>query len=301
MNEVVRMSKSTMEKNTWEDPVQSAVESYRMLPHTATGESPHFLVFGEDPNISIDRIFPTLKRSYGDQSNGTMILEQLRLAYGLAHKNTCLARRRSINKKVTLPNRPLDVGDLVLIKDHTATKAESPWKDGYRIIKFTGTRQVQVEHTHSGHKARVALQHCRRSEPLSLLLNNSSLDSFPGRCKLYIPYDQLKDLNWPDITLTNTLGEEAQPAADQEAVAHDHGYSRPSVPKPDQPISKRQQKKAAAKYNERRYDQPYRPPRNRKSTQKSDFVYVSKALVNDEFLNCSVHSTIVVYESALCK
>ena len=293
MNEVVRLSRKTMDQNTWEDAVQAAIHAYRVLPHTATGESPHFLVFGEDPVISIDTIFPTLRRSYGDQS-GAMVLEQLRIAYGLAHKNTCLARRRGINNKVTLPDRPLKVGDLVLIKDHQAAKSESPWKDGYRIIKFTGTRTVQVEHTQSGHKARVALQHLRRSEPLAILLNNSSLDLFPGRCKLYLTYDQLADLNWPDIVLTNTLDEQAQPQADQENVEHDHGYSRPSVPKQDPPdqVPKSKEKKAAAKRNERRFDEPYRPRRNVKSTQRPDeFVYISEALVH----SCDLETVPNIY------
>ena len=53
--------------------------------------------------------------------------------------------------------------------------------------------------------------------------------------------------------------------------------------------------------NERRYDQPYRPPRNRRSTQKPDFVYASQAIIDDEFITFSAHAIVVVCENARSK
>ena len=199
LNAVVRLCGIHRESNQWEDAVLAAVKAYRVMPHTASGQSPHFLCFAKDPKLNLDHFLPILQRNFRDKNQAQRAMEHLRLAFGLARKNICLARRRHLNPSTKEPPRPIKVGDLVIVRQNAARKGQPPWQDGYRVIKFISTRQLQVEHTETGHKLRVALSHVRRTEPLAVLLENSRLDVFPGKSKLYLPAPQLPFLDWPAI------------------------------------------------------------------------------------------------------
>ncbi len=61
-----------------------ALRAYRMLPHTASGESPHFLVTGQDPTYAIDTLLPTLTRDFRNPKRGLVDLAQMQLAFGIA-------------------------------------------------------------------------------------------------------------------------------------------------------------------------------------------------------------------------
>ena len=199
LNTVVRLCGMHRQNNAWEDAVVAALKAYRVMPHTSSGLSPHFVCFGKDPRLCLDSFLPILRRNFSDPKQVNRAFEHLRVAFGLARKNLCIARSRQSNPKVREPTRPLAVGDLVTVRQNAATKGQSQWKDGYRILKFISARQVQVEHMETSHKIRVGLQHLVRTEPMAVLLDNSRLDVFPGRTKLYLPAQKLPDLKWPDI------------------------------------------------------------------------------------------------------
>jgi hypothetical protein len=199
LNAIVRLCGMHREDNSWEDAVVAALKAYRVMPHTSSGLSPHFVCFGKDPKLCLDNFLPILRRNFSDPKQVGRVFEQLRVAFGLARKNICIARSRQSNPKIREPEKPLAVGDLVTVRQNAAAKGQSQWKDGYRILKFISTRQVQVEHMETGHKIRVGLQHLVRTEPMAVLLDNSRLDVFPGRSKLYLPAHGLPNLHWPDI------------------------------------------------------------------------------------------------------
>ncbi len=55
-----------------------------MLPHTSLGESPHFLVTGQDPSYAIDTFLPTLTRDFRNPKRGLLDVAQMQLAFGIA-------------------------------------------------------------------------------------------------------------------------------------------------------------------------------------------------------------------------
>jgi hypothetical protein len=61
------------------------------------------------------------------------------------------------------------------------------------------SRTVVVEHTHTGVKSRVSVDHLRWADPVSELILNSNIDTFPGESKLYFSADDFQDLNWEAI------------------------------------------------------------------------------------------------------
>ena len=68
----------------WLPVVTGTLRAYRMLPHTASGESPHFLVTGQDPTYAIDTLLPTLTRDFRNPKHGLVDLAQMQLAFGIA-------------------------------------------------------------------------------------------------------------------------------------------------------------------------------------------------------------------------
>ena len=198
MNTVVRLCEPVRQDNEWELAVEAALKAYRVLPHAASGETPHFLAYHQDPALNLDKLLPTLRRSFCEPDKADKVLSQLKVAFGLARKNVCLARLKNTNKSASVPSQALKVGDLVTIKDNAATKGQSPWKIGYRIVEFCSDRTLRVESTSHGKRYRVNINHVKRTEPLAILLDNSQIDLFPGSSKLYLPAESLPDLNWPE-------------------------------------------------------------------------------------------------------
>ena len=207
LNQVLKLCGIHRQGDDWEDSVMAALKAYRAMPHTASGESPHFLCFHTDPQLNIDVFLPILQRNMTDARQVDRVMGQLRVAYGLARKNLCLARRRAVNPRKTEPVSPIKVGDMVTVRQNHTSKSKPAWKHGYRVEKFTGTRTVLIEHVESKHRMRVGLQFVRRTEPLAILLENSNLDVFPGRSKLYLPAHHLPDLKWPSVDSGVDLGE----------------------------------------------------------------------------------------------
>ncbi len=71
--------------------VTGALHTYCTLPHTTSGESPHFLVTGQDPAYAIDSLLPTLTCDLRNPKHGLVDVAQLQLAFGIVHCNTILA------------------------------------------------------------------------------------------------------------------------------------------------------------------------------------------------------------------
>ena len=207
MNNVVRLCDPVRQDNSWEQAVTAALKAYRCIPHASSGFSPHYLVYGETPVLDLDKMLPTLRISHKESGVADKLQDQLSIAFGLARKNVCLSRQKNSNSKVRLPEKPIQVGDLVVMKDNTAKKGQSPWKIGYKVVELLSERSARVVNIKSGKKYKVGMQHLKHADPLALLLDNSQIDLFPGRTRLYMPAQDLPDLNWPAEENLPQLGE----------------------------------------------------------------------------------------------
>ncbi len=203
MNGVVRICEAVRTDEGWEMSVQAALKAYRTIPHTTTGYSPHYLAYKEEPRLDLDRMMPTRSSVPCDETNTEGALSHFKLAFGLARKNVCLARLRNKNVRANTQDGTLKPGDMVTLRDNAASKGQSPWKIGYKILQMCSDRTAQIEHLESGKKYRTSVTHLKKSEPLSILLENSNIDLFPGGSKLYLPAADMPDLNWSAAGLSN--------------------------------------------------------------------------------------------------
>jgi transposase InsO family protein len=199
LNEVFRLS-TNLSNASYDAAVRGALEAYRKLPHTSSGESPVFLHSGREPTYCIDHLLPTRVREVWDEQRNRLNLDEIGIAYGIARKNLCLARKRS-KAKVKVLDRPLQVGDRVYRQNMSSSKSKTDlkWLPGYRIVRMESSRTAVVEHTHTGVKSRVSVDYLRWADPVSELILNSNIDTFPGESKLYFSADDFQDLNWEAI------------------------------------------------------------------------------------------------------
>jgi hypothetical protein len=59
------------------------------------------------------------------------------------------------------------------------------------------SRQCDIEHTQTGKQYTVSIKDLKWADPVSELLNNSEIDVFPGKSKMFFHSKDLPNLNWP--------------------------------------------------------------------------------------------------------
>ncbi len=195
LNSVVRNAALVNPTACWLPAVTGALRAYRMLPHTSLGESPHFLVTGQDPSYAIDTLLPMLTHDFRNPKHGLLHVAQMQLAFGIARRNTILACLHNA-KCPTAAQPSLEVGDLVHVMHRNCAKHEPLWNPGFRITrKITDTC---FEVFHSGTRTRLIcnVQHLKLVELVELILDNTSVNILPGRSQLYMRDEHLPDLQW---------------------------------------------------------------------------------------------------------
>jgi hypothetical protein len=215
LNSVVTTTLHLSREGDWWPAVRGALETYRKMPHTSSGESPLFLFMGQEPTYTIDHLLPTLSRQIYHVDDNRLDLQQLHTAYALARKNLCLARRKSKCKVQMFDDSPLQIGDRVYRQNFskTRTKTDLKWLPGFRIVDFQSVRTAVIEHTETKVKSRVNVRHLRWADPVSELIYNSNIDVFPGCSKLYFTASDLDDLNWEALEFLPELEPEADAIA----------------------------------------------------------------------------------------
>lgn len=108
-------------KRDWVDCLPQLVFSYNSTPHQATGESPHFLMFGQEPRLPVDFLLgrePQLRQG----SVHDWVLEhqtRLQVAFaGARERLQVMADRRKANHDQHVRDDPLVEGQLVYLRDY---------------------------------------------------------------------------------------------------------------------------------------------------------------------------------------
>ena len=308
MNTVVRMCDSVREDNDWELSVQAALKAYRCIPHSTSGYSPHYLAFKETPKLDLDKMMPTLTVTPYDEGHAEKMMKHFQLAYGLARKNVCLSRLRNKNVKARSKDGQLRIGDMVTLRDNAATKGQSPWKIGYKVVECESARTVRIEHLETGKKYRVGVQNLKKTEPLAILLENSSIDLFPGNSRLFLPASDMPDLKWttegntPEFDelimskLKEAVRDRSHDSEDQLLSQLAQKNTKPELPAMETGNSQLDadvtMEKEAAVENKAGRSRKTRSGRQVKPNRQKDFVYISVGLVGRESSNPKPHDKV---------
>ena len=102
-------------------------------------------MYGRDPINKLSSILNTPRRYLGDET-GLPDLKALKNMYQMVAQQLYNSRQCYIkdNRYNKVPDHGILVGDLVLVKDHTAKSFEPKYKEDYRVVQIYGTNALQV-------------------------------------------------------------------------------------------------------------------------------------------------------------
>ena len=123
----------------WDELTPMATACYNFFPNCSARESAFFIVFRRDPINKLNMMLHAT-RWYFHDDNGLPNLEALKNIYQVVAQQLLNSRERYIKKHHNQQpsESPLQAGNLILIKNHTAKSFEPKYKGNYRIVKIHG-------------------------------------------------------------------------------------------------------------------------------------------------------------------
>ena len=192
----------------WDQIMAMATTAYNYFPNMSAKESAFFLMYGRDPVNKFSSIL-NAPRWYLCDDSGLPNLEALKNMYQVVAQQLYNSRQHYIkdNKYNKVPDHGILVGDLVLVKDHTAKSFEPKYKEDYRVGQIYGTNTLQVSNKR-GKLHNVHITDVRRINMTEKVATQLEQVYSTGRtAKNLISQGLLPDLGWN----TDQQGSKRQP------------------------------------------------------------------------------------------
>ena len=130
----------------WDQITAMATAAYNYFPNMSAKESAFFLMYGRDPVNKLSSILNAPRRYLGNET-GLPDLEALKnmyqmVAQQLYNSRQCYVKANKYNK---VPDHGILVGDLVLMKDHTAKSFEPKYKEDYHVYRYMGQMHYKYQ------------------------------------------------------------------------------------------------------------------------------------------------------------
>ena len=206
----------------WDQITAMATAAYNYFPNMSAKESAFLLMYGRDPVNKLSSILNAPRRYLGDET-GLPDLEALKNMYQMVAQQLYNSRQCYIkdNKYNKVPDHGILVGDLVLMKDHTAKSFEPKYKEDYCVVQIYGTNALQVSDKR-GKLHNVHITDVKRVNMTEKVATQLKEIYNKGRkAKSLIPQGLIPDLGWntdqqgrnwqplptekqPEVTVTQT-------------------------------------------------------------------------------------------------
>ncbi len=129
-------------KGEWPLCLPQVLFAYNTTPHQATGESPYFLMFGQEPRLPVDFLLGRVEKPLAGSVHRWDLEHQdrLQVAFEGAHERLgAAADRRKVRHDLQVRGAPLKEGQLVYLRDHSVRgrhKIHDLWSSVvYQILK----------------------------------------------------------------------------------------------------------------------------------------------------------------------
>ena len=192
----------------WDQIMAMATAAYNYFPNMSAKESAFFLMYGRDPVNKLSSILNAPRRYLCDDA-GLPDLEALKNMYQMVAQQLYNSRQCYIkdNKYNKVPDHGILIGDLVLIKDHTAKSFEPKYKEDYRVVQIYGTNALQVSDKR-GKLHNIHITDVKRINMTEKVATQLEQIYNKGRkAKNLIPQGLIPDLGWN----TDQQGKDRQP------------------------------------------------------------------------------------------
>ena len=120
--------------SNWDQYVNHILASYRVTPNLATAETPFFLVYGRDPNLSLHQLLEPMQQFLEDQDSGMLNLEAHRLMLAIGKKMLDENHFKAAHKTMDKKPPTFKIGNIVYFKNKQLGKWDLKWRPGYRIV-----------------------------------------------------------------------------------------------------------------------------------------------------------------------
>ena len=131
--------------HNWDEMLGSVLLAYRATPHSSTGMSPFFLVYGRTPCLptALDFMNPIPRSIVTELEFGAVLEKELKEVRQLAWKNIQAAQRKQkIHYDRGVRHVDLKVGDLVMLSVQPKFKLDRRFKGPFVIESLTDTNAV---------------------------------------------------------------------------------------------------------------------------------------------------------------
>ena len=182
----------------WDEVTAMATAAYNYFPNMSAKESAFFLMYGRDPLNKLSAILNAPRRYLGD-ATGFPDLEALKNMYQMVAQQLMNSRERYVksNRYNKIPDHGILVGDLVLVKDHTAKSFDPKYKEDFWVVQVYGTNALQVSDKRGKlHNIHITdIKKINMTEKIAAQLQETYNNK--GRtAKHLIPQGRIADLGW---------------------------------------------------------------------------------------------------------
>ena len=216
----------------WDEVTAMATAAYNHFLNMSAKESAFFLMYGRDPVNKLSAILNAPRRYLGDIT-GFPDLEALKNMYQMVAQQLMNSREHYVksNKYNKIPDHGILVGDLVLVKDHTAKSFAPKYKEDFRVVQIYGTNALQVSNKR-GKLHNVHITNVRKINMTEKVTTQLKEVYDKGRtAKNLIPQGRIPDLGWNTDQQgreRQQLPIETQPEATVTQTTPDQGEGPPS-------------------------------------------------------------------------
>ena len=127
----------------WDRLLCPVLLAYRTIPHSSSGETPFFLMYGRDCQLptGLDFYVPTVRAPTIESDYTRELFAELKVARQLAKQNIGKAQvaQKTIYDKDACNNIQIKEGDLVMLKVEPRFKLDRSFRGPYRVYTVTDT------------------------------------------------------------------------------------------------------------------------------------------------------------------
>ena len=188
------LAKHISRQREQDDVVPLATASYHWLPNQHSKESPFFVMFGRDAVTNLSQLTKPKLRYMGTE--GLILdLKLMSSIFQTQIHNLRMARECVIEGQQPVKKPNINVGDLVLVRDHTSKCLLPKYKVDFRVVCIQGNK-VKVK-DNNGKLSCYHISDIKKTYMVTkLICQLPNVDAFGRTGRLSFDPECVKDLGW---------------------------------------------------------------------------------------------------------